>query len=168
MKIIPLAHYSYCCYYLLCTALHSYLRVVTLILSIGTCNCTPEPSLDTEDREYQFRVQLSAASSCHCVDVTNVNEALRNVFQTTNIITKWCTKDFDIINNSLLCATENKTSTFLSPLLNANTAADQCSNNNMYADQNTTDIAVAYNHTVFSSCSQSHCIPFMAVNKSLM
>ena len=168
MKISPLAYY--CCYYLLHTAT-CYLLVVTLILillSIGTCNCTPEPSLDTEAREYQFRVQLSAASSCHCVDVTNVNCALNNVFKTANVITNWCTEDFDVRNNSLLCATENKTSTFLSPLLNANTAAVHCSNNNVYAGQNTTDIAVAFNHTVFSSCSQSHCIPFMAVNESLM
>ena len=141
--------------------------MLIITLSIGICNCTTEPSLDTVAREYQFRVQLSVASSCHCVNVANVNSALQIFFVTSNPITNWCTEDFNVISTSLLCATENKTSTFLSPLLNANATVVQCSNNNMYADQNNTDIAVAYNHTVFSSCSLSHCIPFMAVNESL-
>ena len=160
MKISPLLP--------LLSVIHTPLVVMYVLLSVGTCNCTTEPTFDTVAREYQFRVQLSAASSCHCVKVYNVNSALQNVFHTHNTITKWCTEDFNETNTSLLCATENKTSTILSPLLNANTTVGQCSSNNMYADQNTTDIAVAYNHTVFSSCSLSHCIPFMAVNESLM
>ena len=103
------------------------------------------------------------------MNVANVTNVLENVFLvTTTAINNWCTEDFRALHTPFLCATENKTSTFLSPLLNANTIVVQCNNTNMYADQNTTDIAVAYNHTVFSSCSLSHCIPFMAVNESLM
>ena len=82
---------------------------------------------------YQFRVQLSPAHSCHCVNIETVGDI--------NLVNRWCE-----ISSNVLCAKDELTTmTYLSQpvtMMNGNLVSLDCGH--PFATLNVTDIAIAY------------------------
>ena len=120
---------------------------------------------------YQFRVQLSPAHSCHCVNIEAVGDI--------NLVNRWCNT-----SSNVLCAkNESTTMTYLSVpvhVVNMTDADDGPANakptpahldcEHRFAKLNVTDIAIAHEGT-FESCPKHQCLfplmPLTSVNNKM-
>ena len=74
-------------------------------------------------------------------------------------------------NTSLLCPSDNDTSTYLTEILQRpiNPPHDHDCNSDTFCPHSTNDLAVAYKDTFnASSCTTERCFPFKPLNRTLM
>ena len=141
----------------------------------GLCNCTEDSFTrdPNNTRQYQFRIQLSRAPSCHCINAGGFTNQIIKLLSGGGSVLDWYHEESNQIikvsadSNASLCPSDNTTSTFLSPILQKSNDPLQC-NSDPFCPHNTTDLAVAYNETFANNCTTEHCFPFAPLNKTLM
>ena len=126
--------------------------VVVVVVVLGECNSTNQTLIHNIETYsvYQFRVQLSPAHSCHCVNIETVGYI-------TLLNQDWCSQPEPITVNRI-CAAGNTVNMYLSQPV-AVLSADVTKNiscRNIFAMQNVTDTAIAHART-FGSCPEHEC-----------
>ena len=146
--------------------LHHSLLVVMLtelfqILLTG--NCSTVQTMKTDFAQYQLRVEVSPAASCHCVMLTSVSEPLGIVKNMWNNGTLWCGEEQS--TGPLLCASEEQRRIFVSHVIqvkeNLLDASVLRCDETSFSNQNTKDIAIAYRETFFGKCPTKTCFPLI-------
>ena len=157
---------------------HVFVGVVNLITHTTCCCCCYccclydagmcESENDKLIREiktntvYQFRVQLSPAHSCHCVNIETVGDI--------NLDNRWCEA-----SSNVLCAKNELTMmTYLSQpvvtMMNASLEPAPLDCGHQFVKLNVTDIAIAHEGT-FESCPKHQCLfplmPLTSVNNKM-
>ena len=108
---------------------------------------------------YQFRVQLSPAHSCHCVNTTTVGDV--------NLVNRWCET-----SSNVLCAKDELTTiTYLSQpvtMMNGSIVSLDC--DHPFVTLNDTDIAIAHEGK-FECYPKNQCLfplmPLTSVNDEM-
>ena len=137
------------------------------------CDCTEDSFTVDSNTQYQFRIELSRASPCYCINTTDlVGEVVKQSLTTGTTLTWYHQGSNNAIvvsdDTSLLCPSDNNTSTYLTEILQKPLDNRDC-NNDTFCPHNTTDLAVAYKDTFnASSCTTEHCFPFKPLNRALM
>ena len=140
-----------------------------ILFNAGLCSCTGDSFVVDPNTQYQFRIQLSRAPSCHCINA----ECFTNQIISSGRGSWYHEKSNQTIAvpDANLCPSENyTTNTFLSPILqhiNNSQLNPEC-NNDTFCPHNTTDLAVAYKETFANNCTTEHCFPFAPLNKTQM
>ena len=124
-----------------------------VVVVIGECNSTNQTLVHNiqNNTVYQFRVQLSPAHSCHCVNIETVGDIkLLNG--------GWCN---DLQNTTTICAAEGATRTYLSEpvavISTTNSTTQHVGCDHSFAAHNVMDLAIAYEGD-FTSCPGSQCL----------
>ena len=120
--------------------------------------------------QYQFRIELSLASSRYCISTTDLAEELKKILDLVSTI-NWYNQGSNnsvSADTSLLCPSDSNTSTYLTGILQNCEHSHDCKSD-AFCPHNTNDLAVAYKDTFnASSCTTEHCFPFKPLNRTLM
>ena len=122
---------------------------------LGVCNSTNQTLVHNiqNNTVYQFRVQLSPAHSCHCVNIEAVGDI-------DLVEGRWqCSKFINGMFSMSVCAIEDMIRTYLSEpvaVLTNSIHHVECHSNSL-AVVNTMDTAIAYKG-IFGSCPVSQCV----------
>ena len=118
---------------------------------LGNCS-TSQTLLHSIDINtvYQFRVQLSPAHSCHCVNIETVGSI--------SLINNWCIQDQPVKNiGNQFCATESNSTYFSQPVTIEDNFIHDVRCSHPFVMQNNIDTAVAY-EGMFRCCPESKCL----------
>ena len=122
--------------------------------------------------QYQFRIQLSRAPSCHCINAERFTNQLITLLSGGGSWYHEKSNQIITVPDANLCPSENyTTNTFLSPILQHISSNSQLSpecNSDTFCPHNTTDLAVAYKEKFANSCTTERCFPFARLNKTQM
>ena len=141
--------------------LWSCVLVLLLVFVLGECNSNNQTLVHNiqDNTVYQFRVQLSPAHSCHCVNIETVGS-------TSLINQNWCIQPV-ISTGNHLCATESNSTYLSQPVAIGDNFIDNVECSHPFVMQNTMDTAVAYEGK-FGSCPEAKCLfpltPLPSVN----
>ena len=144
-----------------------------ILFNVGLCNCTGDSFMADPNTQYQFRIQLSRAPSCHCINAGDFTNQLITLLSLLSNVLDWYHEESNQIikvsagSNANLCPSDNTTSTFLSPILQRLSITQQC-NSDTFCPHNTTDLAVAYKETFANNCTTERCFPFAPLDKTQM
>ena len=134
--------------------------VVVVVFLLGECNSTDQTLVHNiqNNTVYQFRVQLSPAHSCHCVNIETV--------KSVSLINQWCIQPV-ISTGNQLCATKSNSTYLSQPVAIEDGLIDNLMCSHPFVKQNTMDTAIAY-EGMFGSCPESQCLfpltPLPSVN----
>ena len=141
--------------------LRSCVLVLLLVFVLGECNSTNQTLIHNiqTNTVYQFRVQLSPAHSCHCVDIETVGSV-------SLINQNWCIQPV-ISTGNHLCATASNSTYLSQPVAIDGDFIDNVDCSHPFVIQNTMDTAIAY-EGIFGCCPVSQCLfpltPLPSVN----
>ena len=128
-------------------------KEIFFIFVVGECNSTNQTLVHNiqDNTVYQFRVQLSPAHSCHCVNIETVGDIkLLNG--------RWCN---DLQSTKTICAAEGATRTYLSEpvamISTTNNTTEHVGCNHSFATHNVMEMSIAYEEN-FMSCPESQCL----------
>ena len=125
-------------------------------------------NIDKESKLYQFRVELTPGSPCHCVVIAVTIPHLTSIINTGRFI---C--GVHQPNNSILCPEINRTRTFVSEVLKVTFVDDRMVDEEIhncssvpFSTHKVTDLAVAYQNT-FQACPMNNCFPLLTLPRSI-
>ena len=142
--------------------LWSCVPVLLLVFVVGECNSTDQTLVHNIqiNTVYQFRVQLSPANSCHCVNI-------ETVMGSSSLINQWCIQPVISAGNQLCTIAESNSMYLSQPVAIEAGLIDNVECSHPFVIQNTMDTAVAY-EGMFGSCPEAQCFfpltPLPSVN----
>ena len=136
--------------------------ILSYLCFLGNCSSHQTVLADqspANGTKYQFRVEMSSGSPCHCVTLTHSTQPFASVLTAWTNGSFWCGTEQP--NGPLLCAVDSRRRFFLSRIITVNNTDDgeiaMC-NKNSLSSHNTTDLAVGYTG-VFGTCPETQCSP---------
>ena len=146
-------------------------RCKMILFNTGLCSCTGDSFMVDPNTQYQFRIQLSRAPSCHCINAGDFTNQLIELLSLATTLDWYHEESNQIITvpDANLCPSDNyTTNTFLSPILQHNSQLSPECNSDTFCPHNTTDLAVAYKETFANNCTTERCFPFAPLDKTQM